>query len=66
MFNSINNDEDKNWLPYIVGMTATAILSALGAKLVEWGIDELRAKYGSKKLQQESTEPGSVDPGSKV
>lgn len=46
----VNQDDDKKtWLPYIIGMTATAILSTLGSKLIEWGVDELRAKYGTQK-----------------
>jgi hypothetical protein len=46
------DDKPKSWVPYIVGMTATAILSTLGSKLVEWGVDELRSKYGSKQKEK--------------
>lgn len=49
MLVSQDDDKSKNWIPYIVGMTATAILSTLGSKLVEWGVDELRDRYGTKK-----------------
>lgn len=49
MLVSQDDDKAKNWLPYIIGMTATAILSTLGSKLIEWGVDELRAKYGTQK-----------------
>lgn len=51
MFASEDDDQPKTWVPYIVGMAATAILSTLGSKLVEWGVDELRSKYGSKKKE---------------
>lgn len=52
MFASQQDDEQKSWLPYILGMTATAALSALCTKLVEWGIDELREKYGTPKPEK--------------
>jgi hypothetical protein len=54
---SATNDGDKpikSWTPYIIGMTTTAILSALGTKLVEWGIDELRGKFGTKKPEKKA------------
>lgn len=56
----INQDDDKgkSWLPYVIGMTATAILSTLGSKLVEWGVDEIRAKYGSKKKEDQDDQEG--------
>lgn len=49
----INQDDDnpRSWKPYIIGMVATAILSTLGSKLAEWGVDELRLRYGSKKKE---------------
>lgn len=53
MFSATNDDEPaKSWLPYIVGMAATAIASALGTELVKWGVEELREKYGTKKPEQ--------------
>ncbi len=52
MLVSQDDEKSKSWLPYIIGMTATAILSTLGSKLVEWGVDELRAKYGSEKKEE--------------
>jgi hypothetical protein len=54
MFASQDDDQPKTWVPYIVGMAATAILSTLGSKLVEWGVDELRSKYGSKNKTREN------------
>jgi hypothetical protein len=50
MFNaSGDNDQPTNsWLPYVIGMTTTAILSALGSELVKWGVEELKKKYGTK------------------
>lgn len=56
MFSTMNDDDKpiKSWVPYIVGMACTAILSTLGSKLVEWGIDELREKYGTKKPEKEN------------
>lgn len=50
------DDDPKSWKPYIIGMVATAILSTLGSKLVEWGVDELRLKYGSKKKEDPNDE----------
>lgn len=50
------DDDQKSWLPYIIGMTATAALSALCTKLVEWGVDELRQKYGAKKPEKKENE----------
>lgn len=58
MFASQDDDKSKSWLPYIVGMTATAILSTLGSKLVEWGVDELRNKYGSEKKEETDDQKG--------
>ncbi len=42
------DDHHKNWYPYVISMTLTAILSTMGAKLAEWVVDELRYKFGSK------------------
>jgi hypothetical protein len=46
----------KSWIPYIIGMTATAILSALGTEAVKWAVDELRTKYGTQKDSEEEKE----------
>ena len=51
MFSPLDDDGTKpikSWIPYIVGMTVTAVLSAIGADLAKLGIDELKNKWGSK------------------
>lgn len=48
MFNATDEEKEKSWLPYILGMTATAILTTVGSELVRWGVDELKKKYGKK------------------
>lgn len=50
------DDDQKTWVPYVIGMAATAIVSALGTELVKWGIDELKLKYGSKKEDTDKEE----------
>ena len=53
MFNAADDEEPiKSWLPYVVGMAATAMLSALGSELVKWGVEELKEKYGTKKPEE--------------
>jgi hypothetical protein len=49
MFASRNFEDDqrKNWIPYVIGMTITAALTTIGSKLAEWLVDELRFKFGS-------------------
>ena len=53
MFASQDDQPTKNWMPYIIAMAATAILSTVGAELAKWGIDELRNKYGTKPPKEE-------------
>jgi hypothetical protein len=43
-----NDDKPNHWIPYVIGMATTAIVSFLGTELVRWGVDELKHKYGSK------------------
>ncbi len=50
------DDDQKTWVPYVIGMAATAIVSALGTELVKWGIDELKNKYGSKQKDTDKEE----------
>jgi len=54
----------KDWLPYIIGMTATAIISTIGHELVKWGVDELKHKYGkahhAKKNKDDNTNKPNV------
>lgn len=54
MFSTMNDDDKpiKSWLPYVIGMAATAMLSALGSELVKWGVEELKEKYGTKKPEE--------------
>ena len=47
MFNA-NSDKSKGWLPYILGMSATAVLTVVGSELVRWGVDELKALRNGK------------------
>lgn len=58
MFASQQDDNQpiKNWLPYVLGMAATAMLSALGSSLIEWGVEELKKKYGSKEPEKKEDE----------
>ncbi len=63
MFANSQDDEQKTWLPYILGMTATAALSALCTKLMEWGVDELREKYGTKKPEKKNDQEGLREGG---
>ena len=54
MFNASDDDEVKSWMPYVVGMAATAMLSSLASELVRWGVDELKQKYGTKKSEDKT------------
>lgn len=47
MLNQQDDDQPiKSWMPYIIGMAATIIVSALGLELVKCGVEALRNKYG--------------------
>jgi len=53
MFSPLDDDKPiKSWVPYIVGMAATAILSTVGSELAKWGIDELKNKWGTKSPEE--------------
>jgi hypothetical protein len=48
MFNPQEDWKD-SWRPYIIVMTATAILTTIGNELARWAVHELKEKFGSKK-----------------
>ena len=42
-------DDGDGWPRYVVFTVLTAACTTLVTSLVTWGIDELKAKYGTKK-----------------
>ena len=45
-------------LGYILGVAfATAALSTLGSKLVDWAVEEIKSKYGTKPPKEEKKAP---------
>jgi len=53
MFSPNANGENRKWAAYMVG---GAILTALGTKLGEWAVAELRRKYGKAPEHQPPAE----------
>lgn len=45
----LHEEPDDGWHRYVVFTVVTAALSTLTTALATWAVDELRAKYGSKK-----------------
>jgi hypothetical protein len=44
----------KDSIQYILGIAfAAAAVSTLGAKLVDWAVEEIKAKYGTKQAPTE-------------
>lgn len=47
------DDKPKENVPRILAIAfATAALSTLGAKIVDWAVEEVKARYGSKKPEE--------------
>lgn len=50
----VQDNPPKDSIKYILGIAfATAAVSTLGAKLVDWAVEEFKNKYGSKPKQEE-------------
>jgi hypothetical protein len=57
MFNQEDNPPPKDSVKFILGMAfATAAVATLGSKLVDWAVEEIKGKYGTKP-PEEKKEP---------
>jgi hypothetical protein len=47
------DDKPKDGVPHILALAfATAAFTTLGAKIVDWAVEELKTRYGSKKPEE--------------
>lgn len=49
-----DNPPPKDSVKYILGIAfATAAVATLGSKLVDWAVEEIKSRYGTKPKQEE-------------